>query len=366
METILERVTGNDKYTLERDATANTRPMNRRTLFKLAGVSLATIAMAQALPALPADAASGFFAKGADISWLPQMEAHGYIFKNTNGVQQDLLTILKGYGINSIRLRTFVNPSNDPANGHCSQSETIAMALRCKKAGLKVDIDFHFGDTWNSVGSQKPPAAWAHLSYTQMLTAMKNYVHGFMTASQKAGFTPDWVQIGNEENQGICVPTGSLSSHPNQMTGLLNTAYDQVKATFPSTPVIIHLAQPQKLNVVEHFFDTYKSLGGKWDITGFSSYGHGSAIPTILANMETTQKRYGKPVMQVEYGGKVTNPTGTANDLRTLITGIKKFGGLGIFYWEPEGYAPFTSYGDGAWNATTKEPTAALDGFLND
>ena len=77
------------------------------------------------------------------------MEALGYKFYNSKGVQQDILTILKGYGINAIRLRTFVHPSNSPQNGHCSQSETIAMALRCKNAGMKVDIDFMFGDTWN-------------------------------------------------------------------------------------------------------------------------------------------------------------------------------------------------------------------------
>jgi hypothetical protein len=47
---------------------------------------------------------------------------------------------------------------------------------------------------------------------------------------------------------------------------------------------------------------------------------------------------------------------------RRLLEG---FGGLGVFYWEPEGYAPFTSYTLGAWNSTTKRPTAALNGFLN-
>lgn len=339
--------------------------INRRTLLKAAGAGVGAAALASPLFTNIAGEAASTFYKGADISWAPQMEANGYYFNNSQGVRQDILTILKGYGINAIRLRTFVNPSNSPQNGHCSQSETIAMIKRCKAAGMAVDLDFMFGDTWNSVGSQTPPAAWAKLSYTAMLSAMNKYVSGFMTAMKAANVAPTWVQIGNEENQGICGPTGSLAHQPAQMTGLLNTAYSAVKATFPSAQVVIHIAQPQKLAVAENFLDTYKAHGGKWDVTGFSSYGSGSSLPGIIANMSTVQSRYSKPVMQVEFGGPVSQPTKVENDLTTLIKGIKKFGGLGIFFWEPEGYSPFTNYTLTAWDSKTRRPTAALNGFLN-
>ena len=340
--------------------------LNRRTLLKIGGAVAGAAALATPLLTNIASEAASTFYKGADISWAPQMEANGYYFKNSKGVRQDILTILKGYGINAIRLRTFVHPSSSPQNGHCSQSETIAMIKRVKAAGMAVDLDFMFGDTWNSVGSQNPPAAWAKMTYSQMLTAMHDYVSGFMSAMKASNVAPTWVQIGNEENSGICHPVGSLSSHPSQMTGLLNTAYSAIKATFPSAQVVVHLAQPQKLTVVENFFDTYKRLGGKWDVTGFSSYGSGSEIPGIVSNMSTAQSRYGKPVMQVEFGGPVTNPTKVRNDLTSYIKGVKKFGGLGVFYWEPEGYSPFTNYDLVAWDSATREPTAAMDGFLND
>jgi arabinogalactan endo-1,4-beta-galactosidase len=349
------------------------RHIRRRALLKVVGTSAGVLALGgagagtvvqeKAQSSLVAYAASPFI-KGADVSWLPQMEANGYTFFNANGVQQDLLTILKGYGINAISLRTWVNPSSDPANGHCSQPETIAMALRCQNAGLPVIIGFHFGDTWNSVGVQNPPAAWASLSYSQMLTVLSNYVSGFMNAMRSSSVTPGWVAIGNEINSGICHPTGSLSN-PSQMTGLLNAAYAQVKAVFPSVPVLIHLGQPQNTSVIENFFDTYKSNGGNWDITAFSSYGSGSSIPGIITNMATYQSRYGKPVMQVEFGGPVSNPGQTQASLEAYINGVNGFGGLGVFYWEPEGYSPFTSYAMGAWNSTTRRPTTALNGFLN-
>ena len=84
-----------------------------------------------------------FFAKGADISWLPQMEATDFMFYNDSGRMQDCMRILRNHGINSIRLRTWVNPSNDKASGHCSKSETVEMAVRAQKWGMKVMIDFH-------------------------------------------------------------------------------------------------------------------------------------------------------------------------------------------------------------------------------
>jgi hypothetical protein len=52
--------------------TLNQHSISRRTVLKATGV-------------------------GADISWAPQMEAHGYYWKNANGVKEDILTILNGF-----------------------------------------------------------------------------------------------------------------------------------------------------------------------------------------------------------------------------------------------------------------------------
>ena len=78
---------------------------------------------------------NSFFAKGGDISWLPQMEASGFKFYNEKGQAEDCLKILKDNGMNSIRLRTWVNPSDDKINGHCSKDETVAMAVRAHSQG---------------------------------------------------------------------------------------------------------------------------------------------------------------------------------------------------------------------------------------
>ncbi len=335
--------------------------IRRRTVLLGAAAGAGALAVGAGAGGGQAEAAS--FVKGADISWAQQMTAHGYAWRNASGTQQDLFTILKGYGLTAVRLRTWVNPSTDPVNGHCSIDETAALAVQAKNAGMQVLIDYHFGDTWNSVGVQNPPAAWAGMTYGQMLQAMYDYVYHTMNVIKYNNVTPAWVQIGNETNSGICKPTGSIS-RPAQMTGLLMAAHDMVKEVFPSTSVLVHLAQPQNLGSIQNFLNAYRDNGGQWDITGLSSYAQGSNVPGVLTNMRTIQSSYGKPVMQVEYGGPVTKPTQVRDSLRAFITGLKGFGGLGTFYWEPEVYSPFATYASGAWDSSTLRPTAAMDGFV--
>lgn len=151
----------------------------------------------------PAETPTSMFAKGADISWLPQMEANGYKFYNKNGVQKDCLQILKDYGINSVRIRTWVNPSTDKWNGHCSTSETIALAKRAKNLGFKIMIDFHYSDSWADPGKQTKPAAWSKLDFNGLMKMTYDYTYDVMTQLKNNGILPEWVQVGNETNNGM-------------------------------------------------------------------------------------------------------------------------------------------------------------------
>ena len=335
--------------------------ISRRALLRSTAVGASALALGGGLTR-PRQADAATFVKGCDISWAQQMMALGYTWNNAAGAQQDLFTILAGYGISAIRLRTWVNPSGDPVNGHCTITDTSAMAVLAKNAGLAVLIDYHFGDTWNSVGVQNPPAAWASMTYSEMLNAMYNYVYHTMNVLKTNGISPEWVQIGNEINSGICHPVGSVSN-PAQMTGLLNAAHDMVKEVSPNSTVCIHLAQPQNYTSMEDFFNAYYGNGGKWDMSVFSSYGSASEAAAIVANMHSIASAYGKPFMQAEFGGPVSNPGSTESALEAYISALGSTGGQGIFYWEPEVYEPFDSYASGAWNSSTKEPTAIMNGF---
>jgi arabinogalactan endo-1,4-beta-galactosidase len=305
---------------------------------------------------------SGGFEYGADISWLPQMEAQGYTFRDDRGNQRDCVDILIEHGINAISTRTWVNPSNDPANGHCSISETVELARRCKDKGLRIMVCPHYGDTWNSVGTQNPPSAWANMSYTRMRTALANHVTELMTALKNAGVTPEWFKNGNETNGGICKSTGSVSN-PGQMVGLLNAGYDAVKAVFPNVKVIIHVGQPQK-SEAQTMLDAFVNNGGKWDILGCSSYASKNDQAGVQSAVQSLKNRYGKEVMMVEVGGRWDRAEDTRTVISAWINGMKSMGGTGVFYWEPECYN-WNGYDMGAWDPNTKQPTVAMDAFIH-
>jgi len=82
-------------------------------------------------------------------------------------------------------------------------------------------------------------------------------------------------------------------------------------------------------------------------------------------NINTLIARYGTPVMVVEVGMEEDQPTTTRSFLSDIITKVNSVSGangLGVFYWEPEAYNGWQSYGLGAFDNTGK-PTVALDAF---
>ena len=133
------------------------------------------------------------------------MEAANFKFYNSSGTQQDLITILKNLGMNTVRLRVWVNP----ANGWNNKTDVIAKALRARNAGMRILIDFHYSDSWADPGKQTKPAAWTgDINYLK--TAVSNHTAEVLNALKMAGVTPEWVQTGNETNDGLLWPEGKL------------------------------------------------------------------------------------------------------------------------------------------------------------
>lgn len=316
------------------------------------------------------------FAKGADISWLPVMEKESkFKFYNDNGVEQDCMGILKDHGINTIRLRTWVNPSLHWVNGHCSKNETIAMAVRAKSWGMRVMIDFHYSDTWADPGKQAKPAAWATHTFTQLLTDVYDYTRDFMVSLDSAGVTPEWVQVGNEIPGGFLFPEGSTNNW-SQLAQLINKGYDAVKAVSPTTKVVLHIDQGNNNSRFRWWFDAAKANGAKYDVIGMSYYPYwltGSpdytlSINDLGNNMLDMVTRYGKEVMVVETGGLDTKAQNTKDMLIAVINKLRAVpnnAGLGIIYWEPQASRSWGQYPLSAWSTGTKpQPTVALDAFL--
>lgn len=318
------------------------------------------------------------FAKGADISWLPQMEATGYKFYNSEGKEQDCIQILKNLGINAVRLRTWVNPSEDKINGHCSKDETVAMAVRAKNAGMRVMINFHYSDTWADPAKQAKPKAWEGYDFSQLKKAVYDYTLDVMTALKTAGVTPEWVQVGNEIPSGMIYPDGFLFKEQGKedwvsLVALLNQGYDAVKAVSLSTKVILHIDKGDDNERFKWWFGNAVKYGAKFDVIGISYYpywldehpDYTLSINDLSANLKDMATRYGKEVMVVEVGGEDTQAQNTYDMLKAVIKQtalVPDNKGLGVFYWEPQGARSWSNYPLSAWGNDGK-PTKAMEAF---
>jgi arabinogalactan endo-1,4-beta-galactosidase len=285
---------------------------------------------------------------GADVGWLTQLESLGYTWTDTTGAQASALQILKTAGVNTIRIRTFVNPTITAGVlgvGDLDQAGSIALAKTASAMGFKIVIDFHYSDTWADPGHQTPPAAWASDSYAQLQTDLYNYTYNFMTALVAAGVTPSYVQVGNEINTGMLWPIGSVGSTTvngndfTHVTGLINQGYSAVKAVSSSTQVVIHIAGISNLSDFEWFFDGLTAAGAKFDVIGASYYDGPSNITTVASNLNTLAARYSKPVLICEIGYLYSDPTDAYTDIQgafQAMNAVPSNMGLGVIYWEPE------------------------------
>jgi len=305
------------------------------------------------------------FAKGADISWLTQMEAASRKFYNSNGAEQECISLLKSLGMNTIRLRVWVNP----ANGWNNSADVVSKAVRAKNTGMRIMIDFHYSDTWADPGHQEKPTAWAGLDLATLKTTLYNHTINVLTALKNNGVIPEWVQIGNETNNGMLWPDAKASTNMNNIAQLINAGYDAVKAVNATTKVIVHVSNGWDNNLFRWLFDGLKNNGGKWDVTGMSLYPSPLDWATLnsqcFANMNDMVARYGKEVMVVEVGMSWDQATACNSFLADLITKTKSVTGnkgLGVLYWEPQCYNNWQGYTKGAFDDAGR-PTAALNAF---
>ena len=343
--------------------------MNRKYAFLALSILLNTTGCSKShsgggnTPPPIADTSS--FAKGADISWITQMESQGIKFYSKTGISQDLYEVLKSEGMNSIRLRAWVNP----ADNYNNTADVVAKAIRAKNAGMKIMIDFHYSDTWADPGHQTKPAAWATEDITGLQTSVHDYTLTVMNALKTNGIFPDWVQVGNETNDGMLWPEGKASANMAGFASLINAGYNAVKEVNDSSKVIVHISNGYDNNLFRWMFDGLKNNGAKWDIIGMSLYpsaSNWSALNTqCLANMNDMVGRYNTEVMVCEVGMSWTDSTACNSFIADIIAKTKSVAGgkgLGVFYWEPESYNNWQGYTSGAFDNSGK-PTIALDAF---
>jgi len=308
-----------------------------------------------------------FFAKGADISWVTQMEASGSKFYDSTGTQMDCFQLMKNLGFNSIRLRAWVNPSN----GWCNTGDMVAKAMRAKALGLKVMVDFHYSDVWADPGHQTIPAAWTGMNITSLDSAVYSYTQTVLKTLKQNSVTPTWVQVGNETDDGMLWPTGEATANMPNFAALVASGYNAVKSVDSTIQVIVHISNGFDNTHFRWVFDGLQANNAKWDIIGMSLYPSTTNWATYntqcLANVNDMISRYGRPVMICEVGMDVNSPSicySFLTDILSKVKSVSNNNGLGVFYWEPECNSNWNNYSLGAFDNTGK-PTIALNAFAN-
>lgn len=288
------------------------------------------------------------FIKAADMSLLPLIEAEGTLYYNANNSAEDALQTLKKAGCNTIRIRLWHTPTENQSGFN----EVKTFAQRARNQGMKVWLSVHYSDTWADPGNQVKPTAWNGLTFSQLKIQVENY-----TASIVNEIQPDIFQIGNEINTGFLFPEGNLTTNEVQFLSLLNSASTTIRATNPSTKIMLHFAGIEGAN---WFFS--KTTAVDYDYIGLSYYPiwHGTDLNLLQQTLTSLGQTYNKKVLIAETAYPFTfnwndwtnNIIGSSNQIhpnypatqdgqKAFLQEIKNTvknvpNGLGFCYWGAE------------------------------
>lgn len=352
-------------------------------------------------------APSVVFAKGADISWVTELEVKGHKFYNALGEQRECTALMKELGLNAVRLRVWVDPQKH--DNWCNKADMLVKARRAKELGMDVMIDFHYSDWWADPGQQHKPTAWKGLNLAELKNAVSEHTRDVLSALKSEGITPKWVQVGNEIRPGMLwdedaalsgasydirecdvKESGSTSTavkyykNAFNLAAFINAGYEAVKDVFADAIVIVHLDNGYDNELYTWFFDELKKNGGKWDMIGMSLYPYWTrmehpeytadrTITDCIANIKSVSKRYDCDVMVVETGMECADDRGNLARASVLQEGKEQLSRIikecrdntggrckGVFYWEPE--CKPGQYRLGAFTDDGK-PTVIMDAF---
>lgn len=341
---------------------------------------------------------------GGDISLLPEYENAGAQYKAHDGTPiNDLLPWLHEEGMNAMRVRLFVNPTDHkakyPSNfdpNACQDLEYITPL--CKKIvdnGFKLMLDFHYSDTWADPAKQWIPESWRGLTDEQLYEIIYQYTLETLLSLKEAGVTPAFIQPGNEISYGMLwgmedSPASSLKkalmgndANWQRFGKLLSQAVKACKEVCPDAKIVLHTERVAQVDVLTNFYDWMKKLNVGYDIIGLSYYPYFHGDMSVLEKaLSTLQSRYPeKNIMIVEtgYSYKWEVP-GTDHDFKDkwaysdsgqnafakdLVSTLEKYDQVnGLFWWWMEYNAYGTSlsgwYNAPLFDSETGRATSAL------
>lgn len=381
------------------------------------------------------------FIKGVDLSTATNLRNANVKYTNGDESKYDIMTIFKDYGANLVRLRVWVNPVYTSTTNHAikgnsysynNYNDVLKSMNMAKSRGLKVLLTLHLSDKWADPGDQIIPEAWENdfgdfdsdddvasiPNITNLYNDVYNYVYNLLDSLKtNTGYTPDYIQIGNETNTDILVDNSyaervelkdsvNLDINWNRQSNLLSAGLSAVKEfnTEKNTSIktILHTSGVEYL---EYFADKYNDYKLNYDVLGVSYYPNisMSSLDKVAEVIDTVYSKYGKPVLIAETGfprtyddaasdentgDEITNKYTSSNygygplttnyiiqrdwlmQLKTMLkariatdnNGDTIREALGFVYWEPAWVAKSNSitlegsYGSGWDNMTFFEP----------
>ena len=318
---------------------------------------------------------------GGDISVLLKYEQQNATYLDKDGAAiADVLNFLKQQGWNTMRVRLFVDPSNDKDKNVCQDLEYVkTLGKRIKDAGLLFMLDFHYSDTWADPGKQIIPDSWKIWSWMPDETVY-NYTKETLEALVAAGAVPDLIQTGNEISFGMLWGFnldgkyedweqwgGHLEAtadwrdytdkHWDNFSKMLKAAGKACREVCPKAQIIIHTEKAGDWDVTREYYTQLRRHGVDYDIIGLSYYPmwHKS-IPNLGQTLDRLAWLFPeKPVMIVEtaaYYSHENDPwakpdayaefypisiEGQARFTRELVTELNSHHNvIGLFWWFPE------------------------------
>lgn len=335
------------------------------------------------------------FFKGADLSYVNEMEDCGATYFDENGLSVDPFTTISNRGGNIVRVRIWNDPSDFTTYSTIEDVEKTIQ--RAKTQNLKVLLDFHYSDRWADPGTQVTPAAWSGVQNNVEFLgdSLFNYTYNILKRLNDGNLLPDMVQVGNETNTEILQSEDEqgLTINWQRNSKLINKGIEAVRTASKDLgqdiKIMLHIAQPE--NALFWFKEAKDNGVTDFDWIGISYYPSPTNFglnnlgdyENLGTAIELLREIHNKQVMIVETAYPFTlENADTANNvlgsgnliegydatqqgqldyLTKLIDVTKKAGGAGVIYWEPAWVSTdcTTLFGTGSnWdNATLYDDT---------
>lgn len=243
--------------------------------------------------------------RGVDASFVPWYEDFGVVYSDENGDPTDPIALMATRGMNLLRIRVFV----DPSNGRTGFVDMLELAQRGHDAGMDLLIDLHYSDNWADPGQQNKPSSWVSLNDADLALQVRVYTRDVIAALYMQGTPPAIVQVGNEITSGMLWPTGQIAVNGfDGLVPLLNAGILGVHEAVPGKvplahhpKIMIHIDRGGDLASCIWFYDNILSRGVEFDIIGLSFYPwwHGS-VADLRQTITGVSQEYHKPTMLVE------------------------------------------------------------------